>query len=192
MNAFVKPVEEALLPIFKGLPSLPEGGRKLLVKLWPVLALVFGILQLLAVWTLWNLGHTANGLMDYANQLSIAAGNGLVAQPELGVFYYLGLAVVIVDAAILLMAVMPLYNHQKKGWDLLFLGTELNLLYGLVILFDSYYGGFDSLLSTLIGSAIGFYLLFQVRDYYTGAKSVADNPKKSATPSSASKPEQKV
>lgn len=187
MNAFVKPVEEALLPIFKDLPSLPEGGRKVLVKIWPILALVFGVLQVLAAWTLWNLGHTANGLVNYANQLSIATGGSYVT-PELGVFYYLGLAVVAVDAVILLMAVAPLGAHKKKGWDLLFLGAELNLLYGLVILFDSYYGGFGSLLSTLLGSAIGFYLLFQVRDYYTGAKSVADAPKKSATGT----PEQKV
>lgn len=187
MNAFVKPVEEALLPIFKDLPSLPEGGRKVLVKIWPILALVFGVLQVLAAWTLWNLGHTANGLVNYANQLSIATGGSYVT-PELGVFYYLGLAVVAVDAVILLMAVAPLGAHKKKGWDLLFLGAELNLLYGLVSLFDSYHGGFGNLLSTLLGSAIGFYLLFQVRDYYTGAKSVADAPKKSATGT----PEQKV
>ena len=192
MNAFVKPVEEALLPLFKGLPSLPEGGRKVLVKIWPILALVFGILQLLAAWSLWNIGHTANELVNYANQLSIATGGGAVT-PELGVFYYLGLAVVIVDAIILLLAVAPLSAHQKKGWDLLFLGAELNLLYGLVILFDSYYGGFGNLLSTLIGSAIGFYLLFQVRDYYTGAKSATDTTKKSTTTTPpADKPEQKV
>jgi hypothetical protein len=191
MNALVKPVEEALLPIFKGMPSLPESGRKVLVKIWPILALVFGVLQILAAWSLWNIGHTSNELVNYANQLSIATGGGSIA-PELGVFYYLGLAVVVVDAVILLMAVAPLRAHQKKGWDLLFLGAELNLLYGLVILFDSYYGGFSSLLSTLIGSAIGFYLLFQVRDYYTGAKSATETPQKPVTTPSGEKPEQKV
>lgn len=192
MNALVKPVEEALLPIFKGLPSLPEGARKVLVKIWPILALVFGILQVLAVWSLWNLGHTANELVNYANQLSIAAGNGPVT-PELGLFYYLGLAVLVIDAVILLLAVAPLSAHQKKGWDLLFLGAELNLVYGLVILFDSYYGGMSSLFSTLIGSAIGFYLLFQVRDYYTGAKSVeAKASSKPADTPPAEKPESKV
>lgn len=192
MNALVKPVEEALLPLFKGLPSLPEGVRKVLVKIWPVLALVFGIFQLLAIWSLWSLGHTANEFVSYANQLSIAAGNGAIT-PELGFFYYLGLAVLVIDAVILLMAVMPLYAHQKKGWDLLFLGAELNLLYGLVILFDSYYGGVGSLFSTLVGSAIGFYLLFQVRDYYTGTKKVEQTTanKPSATPP-AENPESKV
>ena len=192
MNALVKPVEEALLPIFKGLPSLPEGGRKVLVKIWPVLALIFGVLQLLAAWSLWGLGHTANELVSYANQLSIAAGNGPVTQ-DLGLFYYLGLAVLVVDAVILLMAVAPLNAHQKKGWDLLFLGAELNLVYGIVILFDSYYGGVGSLFSTLLGSAIGFYLLFQVRDYYTGAKKVeTTTASKPASTPPAEKPESKV
>jgi len=190
MNALVKPIELALLPLFKGLPSLPEKIRKTLVGIWPVLAIVFGILQLLAVLSLWNVGHRANELVDYANQLSIAAGNGVIT-PQLGFFYYFGLAVLAVSAVILLLAAMPLKEHKKQGWDLLFLGAELNLVYGLVLLFDSYYGGFGNLVSTLIGSAIGFYLLFQVRDYYTGAKPVTSSVAKEST-DSASKPAPKA
>lgn len=192
MNAIVKPIEQALLPLFKGFPSLPEGARKTLVKIWPVLAMVFGILQLLAAYGLWNLGHSANQLVNYANEWSVATGNGVVT-PTLGIFYYLGLAVLVIDAVILLLAAAPLNARQKKGWDLLLLGSVLNLVYGVVILFDSYYGGVGSLLSTLVGSVIGFYLLFQVRDYYTGAKSAtaSTGAKPSATPP-ADEPDQKA
>ena len=187
MDALVKPIEQALLPLFKGLPSLPEGARKTLVKIWPILALIGGLVQLWAAYALWDLGHRANVLIDYANQLSIAAGSGPVT-PTLGFFYYLGLAVLVVDAVILLLAVAPLSAHKKKGWDFLLLGAALNLVYGIVILFDSYYGGFGSLVGTLIGSAIGFYLLFQVRDYYTGAKSASTTTSSPTTTPRASTP----
>jgi hypothetical protein len=155
------------LPIFKGLPALPENGKKALVKYWPILALVFGILQIFAVLALWNLGHTVSAY------LSVVSAYGVTHMPSLGLFYYLGVAVLAADAVILLAAYSPLKAHSKKGWDLLFLGSILNVLYGIVILFDSAYGGFDRLLGSLLGSAVSFYLLFQVRDYYIGKAKTA-------------------
>jgi hypothetical protein len=175
MEKIVKPLEQALLPFFKGLPALPENGRKTLVKIWPILALVFGIIQLWSAYSLWNLGHTANQLVNYVNEMSIAAGNGMVT-PQLGFFYYLGLVVMIAGGIILLMAAKPLSERTKFGWDLLLLGSALNLAYGIVMLFDTYYGGFGNLLSTVIASGIAFYLLFQVRDHYTGAKAASTKP----------------
>jgi Na+/H+-translocating membrane pyrophosphatase len=169
MDALIKPIEQALMPVFKGLPSLPENGKKGLVNAWPWIALVFGVLQLFAVYGLWNLGHSVNTLVDYTNQLSIASGYGPVT-PQLGFFYYLGLASLLVDAIILLAAFSPLKTTSKKGWDLLFLGAIVNLIYGVIILFDGQYGGFGNFISAVIGSAIAFYFLYQVRDYYSGTK----------------------
>lgn len=170
MDAIVKPFELALLPLFKALPSLPENGRKGLVKIWPWLALVFGVLQLFAVYNLWQLGHQANVWLDYANQLSIATGGGVV-NSSLGFTYYLALGAIAVDGVLLLLAFAPLRANKKSGWDLLFLGGLLNLVYGIVMAFDNAYGGASSLIGSLIGSFIGFYLLYQVRDFYTGGKS---------------------
>lgn len=169
MDAIVKPFEQLLASLFKGLPALPENGKKALVKYWPVLALIFGVLQILAVFALWQLGHAVSAYLSVA----------MVAS-TLGFFYYLGLAVLAVDAIILFMAYAPLKAHSKKGWDLLFFGSLLNLLYGIVILFDGAYGGFDKLLGSLLGSAVAFYLLFQVREYYVG-KAKAAQPADKAT-----------
>ena len=72
----------------------------------------------------------------------------------------------VVSAAIMLLAFSPLRAHLKRGWDLLLLGALVNLVYGIVMAFDRSYGGFSSLVSALIGSAIGLYFLFQVREYY--------------------------
>jgi hypothetical protein len=166
METIVKPLEQMLLPLFKSLPSLPENVKNALVKFWPWMALIFGVLQLFAVVGLWNLGHTVNTLVD------IYAAAGIAKPNNLGLFYYLGLGSLVIDAVLLLLAVAPLNAHKKSGWDLLFLGALLNLVYGVVIVFDSYYGGFGNLLGSLFGSAIAFYFLFQVRDYYTGIKTV--------------------
>ncbi len=191
MDGFIRPLEQALLPLFKGLPSLPESAKKTLVKIWPVLALIFGIIQLWAVYVLWNLGHSTNVAVDYANQLSIAAGTGTIVS-SLGFFYYLGLGVLVIDAVILLLAVSPLNARRKNGWDLLFLGATLNLVYGLVILFDSYYGGFGNLVSSLIGSAIAYYFLFQVRDSYTGTRSATTATKPAASTTTDTTPKSKA
>ncbi len=192
MDAFLKPIEQALMPFFKGLPALPENGKKMLVKYWPYLALVFGVLQLFAVWGLWGLGHVANMWVDRANELSLAAGYGVVT-PHLGITYYVGLASLVVDGIILLMAYAPLKAHKKQGWDLLLLGSLLNLVYGVIMVFNSSYGGFGSLFGALLGSAIGLYFLFQVRDYYTGAKSTTQestSPQSTTTASTSTKPKQ--
>lgn len=133
------------------------------------------------VCSLWLVAACAhNQRMDnYANQLSMAAGNGPVTT-SLGLFYYLGLASLLIDGVLLLMAYNPLRAHSKKGWNLLFLAALVNLVYGIIFAFDNNYGNMGNLVSALIGSAIAFYFLFQVRDYYTGAKS-ADS--KSSAPS---------
>jgi hypothetical protein len=174
MDAIVKPFEQLLAPLFKNLPALPENGKKALVKYWPVLALIFGVLQILAVFALWQLGHAVSAY------LSVAMAYGSVAS-TLGFFYYLGLVVLAVDAVILFMAYAPLKAHSRKGWDLLFFGSLLNLLYGIVIIFDGAYGGLDKLVGSLLGSAVAFYLLFQVSEYYMGKAKTA-KPSNTATP----------
>jgi len=143
---------------------------------------VFGILQIFAVFALWNLGHAVTAY------LSVATAYGMTSAPTLGFFYYVGLAALAVDAIILLVAYAPLKARSKKGWDLLFLGSLINLLYGVVMLFDGAYGGFDKLLGALLGSAIAFYFLFQVRDYYTGAakETAAAKPVATSTPRKSS------
>lgn len=154
-----------LEPMFSSLPPLPKEIKEWLVKAWPVIAIVFGVLQLLAVWGLWRAGHLVNNLVNYTNQLSNIYGGGIVSN-QLGVFYWLSLIVLVVEAVILLLAYPGLKARASRGWDLLFLGAMINVVYGLVSAFDSSNGGVGKFVMTLVGSAIGLYFLFQVRSYY--------------------------
>lgn len=169
MESIVRPIENALAPFFKQLPALPLNAKRALVKYWPIIALVLGAMQLVAALSLWRLGHAAT---DTANRLMIATG-GVAATPELGMFFYLGLLTLLVDGALLLAAYAPLKARRKRGWDLLFTASLVNVLYGLLLMFDPYYGGFMNFLSPLVGSAIAWYFMFQIRDMYLGAQASA-------------------
>lgn len=165
MNPSLTTLEKAMLPFFKGLPKLPGNAKKLLVDLWPLLALILGALQMVAAWGLWQAGHRTNEILQEANDLARAYGIE-TTDGSLGIFYWLALIFLVIDGVILLMAASPLQAKLKKGWDLLFLGAILNLAYGVAAAFDANYGGVGSLVQTLLGSALGLYVLFQVREYY--------------------------
>ncbi|MBI3624174.1 hypothetical protein HY218_00925 [Candidatus Saccharibacteria bacterium] len=141
---------------------MPENAKETLVKAWPWIALVFGVLQLLAAWGLWQLTRFVESL----NNLVLYTA----AKPITGfdkTLIYLGVLVLVVDGIILLLAYPHLKLRNHKGWELLFLGALLNVVYGVVELFING-RGIGSFVFSLIGSAVGFYLLFQVRDKYNG------------------------
>lgn len=165
----VKSAETALAGVFKGAPKMPEKGKESLVKAWPWIALIFGIIQLWAAWGLWDLTRAVNKVATYFGTY-LGTSYGYSSKDKF--FIYLGIASLVVDAVILLMAYPHLKNRHKRGWDLLFLGSLLNVVYSVLNLFISG-RGFGDFLFSLIGSAVGFYLLFQVRDKYKGASTTS-------------------
>lgn len=163
----LKGLEQKLAVVFKGAPALPKNGREGLVKAFPWIALIFGILQLLAAWWLWQAGHNVN---EYVDNVYRAYGIE-AAGTSLGAFYWLSLGTLVADGVILLLAYPKLVRRLGSGWDLLFLGAVINAIYGLVATFSDYRGGVSALIGAIIGSVIAFYLLFQVRGYYSGKTS---------------------
>lgn len=171
MNS-IKQIENSLSDIFKGLPPLPSSTKETLAKIWPWLALIGGIIQLLAAWGLYQLTNYVNRINDLANSLSAyytGQAAGLSSTDKMVI--YLSIAVLVVDAVLLLMAYPHLKTRSRRGWDLLFLASLINLVYAVLQIF-TYNRGFGSFIGSLIGSAIGFYLLFQVREKY-GSKKTA-------------------
>lgn len=157
----VKKLENKLGELFKDAPALPENVKEFLVKAWPVIALVFGVLQLLAAIGLWSLARSVERLDNMVNFYTYQTG--LSTTDRLAI--YLGIAILIVDAVILLTAYPHLKKRAARGWDLLFLGSLINVAYSLVSLFIND-RGVGSFFFSAIGSIIGFYLLYQVRPFY--------------------------
>jgi hypothetical protein len=166
-------LENTMAGWFKGAPKMSDGSKETLVKVFPWLALIGGILQALSALTLFNWARVANDYVDYANSLSRAFGGDEVVASRWDVWVWVGLAVLAIDAVILLLAFPKLNKREKGGWDLLFLSGLLMVAYAVVSVFMEYRGGAFGLVWNLIVSAVVFYLLFAVRDKYKGAHTPA-------------------
>lgn len=164
-------IENAIAPWFKSAPKLSPSARKTLAGIYPWLALIFGILQLLAAVALWNAGRRVDDAVRFVNDLSRTYGTGTTVD-ELGLFYWIALGTLLISGVILLVAYPALKAGKKQGWDLLFLGVLINLVYSFLLLFvDNYYGGgIARFIFALLGSAVGFWLLFEVREHFKGGQ----------------------
>lgn len=162
----VNKIEKQLEGVFKDLPVLPKNAKDTLASVLPWIALVFGVLQLLAALGLWRLVSATNEFIDYANDLSQSiGGSGIGYSSTDKVVIYGGILILLVDAVILLMAFQPLGKKLKRGWDLLFLSSLINVVYAFTQIFISG-RGIGSFIVSLVFSAIGFYFLYQVRELY--------------------------
>lgn len=125
---------------FKKAPQLPKGGRDVIVTITPWIALIFGI-------------------------LGVIAGVGLVGVSPLGLFGGTSVAfgalisgvLAIISSVLMLMAFPKLQKHLYGGWMLLFWSEVVNVVSQVINL---------NLLGAVIGGLIGFYLLFQIKSYY--------------------------
>lgn len=171
--AGVNQLEDSLAGAFKSAPKLPENAKKVIVEWLPWVNVVLGVLSLWAAYGLWTWANTANRWVDYANDVSRAFGGTEVATTSrLTVVVWLALIVIAVEGVLYIMAFPGTKARKKAGWNLMFYALIVNAVYGVVNLFYSY-GGVGSFLGYVIGTAIGLYFLFQIRDMYNGSKQTA-------------------
>lgn len=172
--AAVTGLEAKLEEVFvKNAPALPAGGKKWLVSAAPWIALIVGVLSLWSAYVLWHWAHAVNGLANFANELcNTYGGSGCnVASSRFSFWIWASIVVLAVEGVLYLLAYPGLKARSKSGWNYLYYGALVNIAYAVVSLFSDYRGGIGSFLGALIGSAIGFWLLFQIRSTYkrTGA-----------------------
>ena len=124
---------------FKQVPNLPASVHEILVKIVPWLALVFGILGVVA-------GLGALGLSPLA----------LLGGIDASFVVLLTGVITIVSSVLMLMAFPKLQKRQYKGWELLFWSEVVNVVSAVLTLS----------VGSVLGILIGFYLLFQIKRYY--------------------------
>jgi len=160
-------LETSLNDLFvKQAPPLPRSGKKALVEYLPWVNLALGLLALYTVYALWHWAHLANGLINYAASLNSGTygGSGLGVN-RLSLSIWLGLLVLAAEALLYLAAFPGTRARKKSGWNLMFYALLVNIAYAVVILFTDY-GSFGNLVITLLASAAGLYLIFQIRSSY--------------------------
>ncbi len=162
----VNSLEKSLADVFKSAPKLPENGKKWLVKYLPWINVVLGALMLLAAWNLYHWAHTVNKLIDYANSFYKTSTGSNLNKDRLTVGIWLAIIVLVVQAVLYIAAFRGTRDRKKAGWNLMFYAALVNIVYGVILLFTDY-GGVGTFIMSLIGSAIGLWLLFQIRSSYS-------------------------
>jgi hypothetical protein len=130
------------------LPALPKGARDFISQMSPWLALIFGVLAILA-------GITAFNSISFFSSLAVIAGASGFAFSAI-----LSMIILVIEGVIELMAYSPLKAGKVKGWNLLYYGLILSLVSSIVYL------NVSSIISSLIGALIGYYFLYQIKSYY--------------------------
>lgn len=141
MDSWMKTMEDW----FAKLPPLPANVKDILVKVMPWLALVFGILGVLAA-------IAATGLMAALSPVMVLGGGVGVATGGV-----IGALLAVVGSVLMLASFPGLKNMKIAGWKLAFWSQAVGVVSSVVAL---------NLVGALISALVGFYLLFQIKSYY--------------------------
>lgn len=164
--AALEKLEKQLDEVFgrKSSLQIPENWRKVIVEWLPWLSLIAGIIMFWNALNLWRWAHVASELSEtYSRIFGVRDVHGR----SMTLWLWVGLIVLVVQGLLHLMAFSPLKGRNKKGWDLLFYSALLSLAYAIVVFFGDY-GSLSNLAGSLIGGGIGLFILFQIRDSYSG------------------------
>lgn len=129
---------------FKKLPPLPANAVESIFKIAPILALIFGVLGILV---------SIAGLSALSLFAPVAALGGAAPQFGLGIIATIGF---LVSSVMMLLAYPGLKAGKIGGWNLMF-WSEVVMVVTAVI-------GIS--IGNVLGAAIGFYLLFQLKPKY--------------------------
>lgn len=142
----VPQVEQPLEDLFTKTVTLqiPQSGKEAIVQYSPYIGLILGILLLPAVFAILGLV----GLVG-----TVGAAFGVVYGP----LYYLGILITVIQIIMYFMAYPQLVKKSKEGWSLLFYAELLSIAASI------FSGG---LVGAIIGGAIGFFILYQIKYFY--------------------------
>src|SRR5882672_11502007 len=107
IKRFIVKSEQVLEGIGREFPPLPLGWRQNLADWWPWIALVSGILQVMAAYSLWHLMRLAEAVVT---NISIYQPTYVTAGPSVldKIAIYLGLITLASEGTVLLLAFSPL------------------------------------------------------------------------------------
>lgn len=130
------------------LPALPKGVNEFLVSVAPWLALVFGVLAIVA-------GLGAFGLLTVFAPMVTVAGASQYAFAG-----FLAAVVLLLQGGVELLAFPSLKARKVKGWNLLYYSLLLSVLSSVVGL------NVGSVVGAVVGFLLGYYFLYQIKSYY--------------------------
>ena len=178
MMDFINKIENKLVEVNKSLPSLPKEAKDWLAKYWPFFALVGGALEVIAAIFLYRVLNVVHSdFYNLVRDTAKAYGTDVGYSSFDKFMVYFGVTFLLVNGVLLVLAYTKLAKKQAQGWNLMFLASLVSIVYSVLNL-GIPERGFGGFIGSLVGTAIGIYLLFQMRDVYKTDKKVAHEPKK--------------
>ncbi len=171
-------LEEQLNEVFvkKAPYQLPDNAKKVIVDILPWLNLIFGVLTLLSAYWLYQAATVVDKWVGWANEISQSYGGvAKVETNHLTAMVWLGILVLAIEGVLWIAAFPGVKDKKKKGWNLLFIALLVNIVYGFLALFINVgsYSGISGFFGYALSTAIGLYLLFQIRSAFLGKKATA-------------------
>lgn len=130
--------------LYKKAPDLPKNIRDFIVTVIPWFSLVVGVLGVLGMLA------AIGALTVFSPAVVMGGGIGTAAGLSLAVVFGL------IESVITLIAVPSLMKKKAMGWRLLFISQSLGVVSTILTV----------TLGGLIGAAIGFYILYQIKLSY--------------------------
>lgn len=167
-------LETRLNDIFvRSAPKLPENAKRAVVKWLPIVSLIVGVFALFSAWNLWHWARLADNVLGgLCNAYSVSGCSTLGAPSRFSIWLWLGIILIGVEGLLYLLAYPGLQARKKQGWNYLYYGALVNVAYAVISLFTGY-NAVSNFLGALIGTAISFYVLFQIREAYAGKAAAA-------------------
>jgi len=131
----------------KRAPQLPENIKELIVKIAPYLTIVGIIFTIPAILLLLGLTGIATIVAPIGGAASVAA------VPTMWIAGLLLIPVIVLEA----MAIPGLFAKTKIGWKYTYWAQLVSTVSSLVSL---------NIFGAIIGGALGFYILFQIKNHY--------------------------
>ena len=156
----VRKLEETMAGWFKNAPHLPAGVQKWLADNVWWLALIAGILGAIAFFSVISATFLGGAILIGLGGPVGAAVAGVAFIAVLISLTSLGLLTLLT-----FMAVTPLKEHRKKGWELLFIAELASVILSALSILV---GDATSIFGVLLSAAIGFYLLFEIHGHFGG------------------------
>ncbi len=144
-KSYLSTLEDTLdLYLVKKAPSIPTNIKDLIVKFGPYLVALSLLASLPSVLALFGLGSLYRGL-------------GVFRTYPLSTGYQLSLLIMTVSFVLVAIALPGLFSKKLSSWRYLFYSGLVSFVYSLI---------YGNIISALLSTLIGFYLLFQIKSYY--------------------------
>lgn len=162
---YVKKIEKMAEGWLKPFPHLPTNAQKwIAINIWWLELIGVIIMAFSGIGILGSLG-LAMGMTSAI--LGISTFSGMLAISSI-----ISLVSMAASVVVMAMAIRPLKELKKKGWDLLFIAILINcfsVVLSAAIRF-SFFAFISSILSGAIIIAISTYFLFEIRSFFVSVK----------------------